>query len=76
MFLASAKSLAAQVLESDLAQGRIYPSLQRIQEVSAVIAAAVSEVAYSQGLARRKKPADLLEYIKSRMYQPVYQKYV
>ncbi|MGA3209631.1 MAG: oxaloacetate-decarboxylating malate dehydrogenase [Syntrophales bacterium] len=76
MFLATAKSLAAQVLESDLAQGRIFPSLQRIQEVSAVIATAVAEVAYSQSLARKKRPADLLEYIKSRMYQPVYQKYV
>jgi malate dehydrogenase (oxaloacetate-decarboxylating)(NADP+) len=76
MFLASAKSLAAQVLESDLAQGRIFPSLQRIQEVSAVIAIAVAEVAYSQGLARKKKPVDLLEYIKSQMYQPIYQKYV
>jgi malate dehydrogenase (oxaloacetate-decarboxylating)(NADP+) len=76
MFLASAKSLAAQVLPSDLAQGRIFPSLQRIQEVSAVIATAVAEVAYSQGLARKKRPVDLLEYIKSRMYQPVYQKYV
>jgi malate dehydrogenase (oxaloacetate-decarboxylating)(NADP+) len=76
MFLASAKSLAAQVLESDLTQGRIFPSLKRIQEVSAVIATAVAEVAYSQGLARKKKPVDLLEHIKSRMYQPVYQKYV
>jgi len=65
MFLASAKSLAAQVLESDLAQGRIFPSLKRIQEVSAVIATAVAEVAYSQGLARKKKPVDLLEHIKS-----------
>jgi malate dehydrogenase (oxaloacetate-decarboxylating)(NADP+) len=50
--------------------------LQRIQEVSAVIATAVAEVAYSQGLARKKKPVDLLEYIKSQMYQPIYQKYV
>ena len=76
MFLASARSLAGQVLESDLEQGRIYPSLKRIQEVSAVIAAAVAEVAYCEGLARKKKPADLLEFIKSQMYKPVYQKYV
>jgi hypothetical protein len=36
----------------------------------------LSKVPYNQGLARKKKPVDLLEYIKSRMYQPVYQKYI
>lgn len=76
MFLTAAKSIAGQVLESDLAQGHIYPSLKRIQEVSVVIAMAVAEVAYQDGLARKKRPADLLAYIKSQMYKPVYQKYI
>ena len=76
MFLTAAKSLASQVLESDLAQGRIYPSLKRLQEVSAIIATAVAQVAYKDGLAHKKRPADLLAYIKSQMYKPVYQNYI
>jgi malate dehydrogenase (oxaloacetate-decarboxylating)(NADP+) len=76
MFLTVAKSLAGQVLLSDLEKGRVYPSLKRIQEVSIVIAMAVAEVAYKDGLALKKRPADLLAYIKSQMYKPVYQSYI
>jgi malate dehydrogenase (oxaloacetate-decarboxylating)(NADP+) len=76
MFSVAAKALANQVLETDLAQGRIYPSLLRMQEVSAHIAHAVALVAYEKKLARRRKPADLLAYIQSLMYQPVYESYL
>ncbi len=76
MFLTAAKSLAGQVLPSDLEQGRIYPALKRIQEVSVVIATAVAEVAYKDGLAHKKRPADLPAYIKSQMYKPTYQSYI
>jgi malate dehydrogenase (oxaloacetate-decarboxylating)(NADP+) len=58
-----------------LAQGRIFPALTRMQEVSAVIAKEVALVAYDRKLARRRKPSDLLAYIKSLMYQPVYENY-
>ncbi len=43
--------------------GRIYPSLKRIQEVSAHIAAAVAEVAFKDGLAGVRKPANVLEFV-------------
>ena len=76
MFLTAAKALSSQVMESDLVQGRIYPSLERIQEVSAVIATAVAEVAYQDGIARKKKPSDLASFIRSEMYKPVYQNYL
>ena len=76
MFYAAAKTLADEVLESDLETGCIYPSLKRIREVSAKIAAAVAEVAYNRNLARRPKPADLLEFVKSQMYDPNYHSYV
>jgi malate dehydrogenase (oxaloacetate-decarboxylating)(NADP+) len=76
MFSVAAKALANAVSEDDLAQGRIYPSLTRIKEVSAAIATAVAEVAYSQGLARKPKPRDLSTYIKSQMYEPEYRRYV
>jgi malate dehydrogenase (oxaloacetate-decarboxylating)(NADP+) len=76
MFLTTAKELAGQVLPSDLEQGRIYPELKRLQEVSVVIATAVAEVAYKYGLAHKKRPTDLLAYIKSQMYKPIYQSYI
>lgn len=76
MFFTAAKTLANHVLESDLAQGRIFPALTRIQEVSAAIAAAVAEVAYDEKLARKKRPKDLLAFIKSLMFVPHYTSYI
>lgn len=76
MFMAAAKALATTVTEADLAKGRIYPSLKRIREVSGVLATAVAEVAYAQGLATRPRLADMLAYMQSQMYQPVYRAYV
>jgi len=76
MFFTAAKALAGEVSTADLEQGRIYPPLTRIREVSAVIATAVAEIAYNQGLARKPKPDDLSAYIKSQMYQPKYRSYI
>jgi malate dehydrogenase (oxaloacetate-decarboxylating)(NADP+) len=72
MFMAAARTLAAQVTEADLAQGSLYPPLTHIREVSAHIAAAVAEVAYRRGVATVARPADLLRFVKSRMYEPRY----
>jgi malate dehydrogenase (oxaloacetate-decarboxylating)(NADP+) len=76
MFFAAAKALAHEVSEADLEQGRIYPPLARIRDVSAVIATTVAEVAYHRGLATQPRPKDLLAYIRSQMYEPKYQSYV
>ncbi|HEY3446253.1 MAG TPA: NAD-dependent malic enzyme [Myxococcales bacterium] len=76
MFTEAARALAACVLESDLDMGRIYPSLKRIHEVSAHIAAAVAKVAFKDGLAQIKKPADLHKHVKSQMWVPEYREYV
>ncbi|HET8732315.1 MAG TPA: malic enzyme-like NAD(P)-binding protein, partial [Anaeromyxobacteraceae bacterium] len=75
MFAAAARTLAAQVTEDDLALGRIYPSLQRIREVSAHIGAAVAEVAYRDGLATAPRPADLLGMVRAAMWTPEYPTY-
>ncbi len=72
MFLLAAKALAHEISEDDLKEGHIYPPLAKIRSVSAVIAAAVCEVAYDQGIASKKRPQDLLEMIKSQMYWPKY----
>jgi malate dehydrogenase (oxaloacetate-decarboxylating)(NADP+) len=76
MFSVAAKALANAVSEADLAQGRVYPPLTKIKDVSAAIATAVAEVAYNQGLARKPKPDDLPTFIKSQMYEPKYRRYV
>jgi len=75
MFMAAARTLASTVTESDLAQGSLYPPLSDVRRVSARIAAAVAEVAYAGGLAQIERPADLLEYVQSHMYDPRYPTY-
>jgi malate dehydrogenase (oxaloacetate-decarboxylating)(NADP+) len=72
MFMAAARTLAALVTEEDLGQGSLYPALPRIREVSARIGAAVAEVALKRGLSSMTPPADMLAYVKSRMYDPRY----
>ena len=76
MFMAAAHTLAEQVTEDDLQQGSLYPPLKSIRDVSAHIAAAVAAVAYRRRLARGAEPTDLLEFVKSKMYEPCYPKYV
>ena len=72
MFLATAHKLADLVTDEELASGRIYPKLSRIQEVSAEIAAAVCEVAFARGLSDKPRPQDLLAYVRGQMYRPFY----
>ena len=72
MFFAAAGALAGLVTPEDLAQGSIFPALTRIREVSAHIAAAVAEVAFERGLARARRPRDLLAWVREQMYDPRY----
>lgn len=72
MFLAAAKTLAAEVSASDLKRESVYPPLKRIREVSTKIAAAVAEIAFEQGLASIPRPEDLPAFIRSQMYTPIY----
>lgn len=76
MFLVAARALAHQVSYADLAQGRVYPPLGRIRDVSATIAVQVAQVAYDQGLTVLSKPDDLSAYVKSVMYYPEYQRFI
>jgi malate dehydrogenase (oxaloacetate-decarboxylating)(NADP+) len=76
MFMSAARTLASLVSESDLEQGSLYPALPRIREVSARIAAEVAQVAYRRGLAPGQAPSDVLAFVQSQMYEPVYCNYV
>lgn len=76
MFFVAARTLADLVTEADLAQGRIYPALIRIREVSAAIAAAVAEVAYARDLTPLPRPANLPAQVRAQMYEPEYVDFV
>ena len=76
MFLVAAKMLARNVSTADLDQGRVYPPLTSIKDISVQIAVEVAEVAYERGLASKPKPADLPKYVRSLMYEPEYPRYV
>ena len=75
MFLAAARTLARETAQSDLDQGSLYPPLARIRDVSARIAAAVSEVAYLRRLTTRRRPHNVLADVRLQMYDPRYQRY-
>ena len=72
MFEAAAQTLAAQVTDDDMANGRIYPQLSRIRDVSAAIATAVAEIAFRTGLATEPEPDDLPGHVRQFMYNPTY----
>jgi malate dehydrogenase (oxaloacetate-decarboxylating)(NADP+) len=76
MIFSAAKALAGETSGADLEQGRVFPSLTRIRDVSAVIAEAVAGTAYKQGIAKNPMPTDLRKYIRSQMYEPEYERYV
>jgi malate dehydrogenase (oxaloacetate-decarboxylating)(NADP+) len=75
MFIKAARALASLLREDELAEGRIYPSLKRIHEVSLKIAVAVAEEVYASQLTGQPRPADLTTFIKSQMFKPEYPDY-
>jgi malate dehydrogenase (oxaloacetate-decarboxylating)(NADP+) len=75
MFLVAAQTLAGLVHEEDLGQGRIFPPLERIRDVSAAIGEAVARVAFDRGLARVPRPNDLGRAVREAMFEPDYATY-
>jgi malate dehydrogenase (oxaloacetate-decarboxylating)(NADP+) len=75
MFIRAARTLASLVRPDELAQGRVYPALTRIHEVSQAIAVAVAEEIYARGLTDQPRPADLPGLIQAQMVVPEYPDY-
>ncbi len=76
MFYAASKALAETVPEEDLLQGRLFPPLKNIREISHRVAVAVAEQAIAQGVAQETLPAykeSWEEYIEDLMWKPEYQ---
>ncbi|XP_065534873.1 NADP-dependent malic enzyme, mitochondrial isoform X2 [Lathamus discolor] len=77
IFLITAESIAAQVTEQNLAEGRLYPPLDTIREVSLKIAVKIVDWAYKHGLASwYPEPADKEAFVKQLMYSPEYDSFV
>eukprot|EP01089_Gocevia_fonbrunei_P000331 TRINITY_DN1034_c0_g1_i1.p1 TRINITY_DN1034_c0_g1~~TRINITY_DN1034_c0_g1_i1.p1 ORF type:complete len:571 (+),score=151.17 TRINITY_DN1034_c0_g1_i1:47-1759(+) len=72
MLAISATTLANCVTEEEFKNGRLYPELHRMRDVSARVAAAVADTAFQEGVAGIERPADLLTYIKDSMFDPDY----
>ncbi|CAF3680756.1 unnamed protein product [Rotaria sp. Silwood1] len=74
LFYIAAKTLSELVTEEDLAVGLVYPSIERIRDVSRTIAVKLAEYAYAHNLAALyPKPDNLDEFIKLNQYTAQYQ---
>ncbi|XP_074672413.1 NADP-dependent malic enzyme, mitochondrial isoform X2 [Strix aluco] len=77
IFLITAESIAAEVTEQNLAEGRLYPPLDSIREVSLKIAVKIVDWAYKHGLASwHPEPADKEAFVKQLIYSPDYDSFV
>ncbi|KAI8391415.1 malic enzyme [Radiomyces spectabilis] len=73
MIYAGAKALADSLTPEEENQGWLYPSLARIRDVSAIVAAAVYAEACKEGLAQTTHDLDneaLVRYVSSQMWSP------
>lgn len=70
--LIAAKALATCVTQERLDTGCLYPPLDTIRDVSAVVSAAVATAAWDKGTNTNPRPTDILSHCKSLMYVPSY----
>ncbi|XP_032415075.1 NADP-dependent malic enzyme isoform X1 [Xiphophorus hellerii] len=73
VFLTAAEALADQVTDKDLAEGRLYPPLSSIREVSLKLAAKIMDYAYHHKMATlRPEPSDKEAHVRSICYSTDY----
>ncbi|KAM4808557.1 NAD-dependent malic enzyme, mitochondrial [Rhinophrynus dorsalis] len=77
VFLEAAKALSEQLKAEDLDQGRLYPPLSDIREVSICIAVKVMEFVYRNGMAfQYPEPLDKNAYIRSKVWNTEYDSFL
>lgn len=77
VFLTTAEVIAQQVTEENLQEGRLYPPLVTIQDVSLKIAVKIAEEAYRNNAASTyPQPKDLEAFIRSQVYSTDYNSFV
>ncbi len=72
MFIVASEALAAQVTKEHFEKGLIYPPINTILEVSVNIAIRIAHEIFESGLAGIDQPANMEQFIRSKMYQPIY----
>uniref|UniRef100_A0A4W6E644 Malic enzyme n=1 Tax=Lates calcarifer TaxID=8187 RepID=A0A4W6E644_LATCA len=76
IFLVAAEALAHLVTEEDLAEGRLYPPLSSIRDVSLKLAVKIMEYAYKHSMAtHRPEPSDKESYVRSLTYSTDYDEF-
>ncbi|KAM6472981.1 NAD-dependent malic enzyme, mitochondrial isoform 1-T2 [Liasis olivaceus] len=77
VFLEAAKTLTEQLSEEELAEGRLYPALANIREVSIDIAVKVMKYLYANHMAfHYPEPEDKAQYIRSRIWSYEYESFL
>ncbi|XP_040192903.1 NAD-dependent malic enzyme, mitochondrial isoform X2 [Rana temporaria] len=77
VFLEAAKALAEQLTAEELDQGRLYPPLSNIREVSICIAVKVMEFVYRNGMAfQYPEPLDKNAYVRSKVWETEYDSFL
>jgi len=73
MLYVAAEALAKHMTPEELAQGKVFPPLSKIRDVSRHVAVAVIEQAIQEGQAKKMTDVeDLHEFVSKKMYDPVY----
>jgi len=72
MFIEAGQAVADQVPSDLLNQGLLYPLQSNILETEIQTAARVAKLVFDSGLARVKRPADMVEFIRDHVYKPEY----
>src|SRR6201993_1634511 len=72
MFIEAGQAVADQVPPELLKQGLLYPLQSNILEAEIQTAARVAKLVFDSGLARVKKPTDMVAFIRQHVYKPEY----
>jgi malate dehydrogenase (oxaloacetate-decarboxylating)(NADP+) len=73
MFIEAARAVADQVPADLLNQGSLYPPQSNILETEIQTAARIAKLVFDSGLARVKRPTDMVAFIREQVYRPEYQ---
>jgi malate dehydrogenase (oxaloacetate-decarboxylating)(NADP+) len=72
MFIEAGQAVADQVPADLLSQGLLYPLQSNILETEIQTAARVAKLVFDAGLARVRRPADMVAFIREQVYKPEY----
>lgn len=76
LFLLASEMLADMVTKENFDEGRVYPPLSQISDISVKIAAAVVDYCYKKGIAALyPEPENKEEFVRSHMYDVFYRTY-